>query len=194
MAITRDDAIGAIRGFLPALERLGDRVLIVGTTSSLLRGIELPAGDVDVLARDRDVVDQLAREADRVGARCDAGPQWIDTPFGGQYIADYRVDGVLVEFSTVELSVPEPTRLAECTGDGPWLHADAIHVEGYAVPVVASELRLQSEVLRGRADRWIPIALFLADTGYDERLVNEAMVGVSSDVQVAVRDLLGQPR
>jgi hypothetical protein len=188
--ITRDEAIGAIRSLLPALERCGDDVRLVGTASSLLRGIELPAGDVDILAKDRAVVDQLAHEADDAGGMRAAGPRWIDTPFGGQYIADYDVGGVLVEFSTVELSVPDPSYVAECAGDAPWLHFDTIDVEGYAVLVVASELRLLSDVIRGRADRWLPIAWFLSEHGYDERLLSAAMARVPSELGAEVRQAL----
>jgi hypothetical protein len=190
MTITRDEAIGALRPLLPALELLRDRVRIVGTASSLLRGVEVPAGDVDILAKDRATVDQLAREADHAGATCDAAPRWVDTPFGGQYIADYHVGTVLIEFSTVELSLPDPNYLAECAGDAPWLHFDSIDIEGYAVPVVASELRLLSDVMRGRADRWLPIASFLAKYGYDERLLSAAMARLPSELQAEVRETL----
>ena len=190
MTITRDEAIAALRSLLPSLERSGAHVRIVGTASSLLRGIDLPAGDVDILADDRTVVDRLARAADDSGATRDAGPRWIDTPFGGQYIADYHVGSAPIEFSTVELSVPDPNYLAECAGDAPWLHFDSIDIDGYAIPVVASELRLLSDVVRGRADRWRPIASFLAKYGYDERLLSAVMVRLPSELQAEVRETL----
>ncbi len=190
VTITRDEAIGALRSLLPALERRRDHVRIVGTAASLLRGIDLPAGDVDILADDGLIVDQLAHEADDAGATCDAVPRRIETPFGGQYIADYHFGGVLVQLSTVELSVPDPSLVAECTGDAPWLHFDTIDIDGYAVPVVASELRLLSDVIRGRADRWLPIASFLAKHGYDERLLSAAMARLPSELQADVREAL----
>jgi hypothetical protein len=190
VTITRDEAIGALRPLLPALELLRDRVRIVGTASSLLRGVEVPAGDVDILAKDRATVEQLAREADDAGATCEAGPRWIDTPFGGQYIADYRVGGVLVQISTVELSIPDPSYVAECAGDAAWLHFDTIQIDGYVIPVVASELRLLSDVIRGRPDRWLPTASFLAKVGYDERLLSAAMTGVPSELETEVREVL----
>ena len=176
--------IGAIRSLLPALERRAEFVRLVGTASSLLRGIELPAGDVDILAASHAVVDQLARVADDAGGECIAPPRWLDTPFGGQYIADYEVRGVQVEFSTVELSDAEPDSsfVSECAGDAPWRYFDTIDVEGYAVRLVASELRLLSELNRGRDDRWRPIAAFLSEHGYDERLLGAAMAGVSPEL------------
>ncbi len=188
--ITRDEAIGAVRPLLPALERCHDRVRIVGTASSLLRGVEVPAGDVDILASDRATVDQLARAADDAGAICDAGPRWLDTPFGGQYIADYDVGGVLVQISTVELSVPDPGYIAECAGEAAWRHFDTIVIEGHAIPVVASELRLLSDVMRGRADRWLPTASFLAARGYDEQLLSDAIANLPAELQAEVREAL----
>lgn len=135
-------------------------------------------------------MDQLARAADDAGATCDAGPRWIDTPFGSQYIADYHIGRVLIEFSTVELSVPDPSYVAECAGDAPWLHFDSVDIEGYAIPVVASELRLLSDVMRRRADRWLPIASFLAQHGYDERLMSAVMARLPSALQAEVREAL----
>ena len=46
---------------------------------------------------------------------------------------------------------------------------------------MASELRLLSELTRGRDDRWRPIAGFLSDRGYDERLLGAAMAGASPE-------------
>ena len=130
MTLTRSEVIGAIRSLLPGLERRAEFVRLVGTASSLLRGIELPAGDVDILAASHAVVDQLARVADDAGGECIAAPRWLDTPFGGQYIADYEVHGVQVEFSTVELSgAPDASFVAECAGDAPWRYFDTIDVE-----------------------------------------------------------------
>jgi hypothetical protein len=192
MTLTRDEVIGAIRSLLPTLAQHGDHVRLVGTASSLLRGIDLPAGDVDILARSHAVVDELAHSADDAGGTCIAAPRWLDTPFGGQYIADYEVDGVRVEFSTVELSAPDPTYIAECAGVTPWRHFDAVDIEGHALPMVASELRLLSEVTRGRDDRWRPIASFLSVHGYDEGLLGAALAGVDPDIVAEVDDVLGR--
>lgn len=190
VTITRDEAIEALRPLLPELERCRDHVRIVGTASSLLRGVDVPAGDVDILARDRTTVDQLAREADAAGATCDARPRLIDTPFGGQYIADYHIGDVPVQISTVELSIPDPSYVAECAGDAPWAHFDMIDIDGHAIPVVASELRLVSDVIRGRADRWLATASFLADDGYDDRLLGDALARLPLELQTAVREAL----
>ena len=190
MTITRDEAIAALRPLLPGIEQRPERVRIVGTASSLLRGIDVPAGDVDILAKARDVVDELAHELDGAGATYDAAPRWIDTPFGGQYIADSRVRGVLVQISTVELSQPDPNAVAECAGDAAWRHFDLVDVGGYAVPVVASELRLLSDVIRGRPDRWRPVAARLARDGYDEALLDAALQRLPPELGAETRAAL----
>jgi hypothetical protein len=190
MTITRDEAIAALRPLLPGIEQRQARVRIVGTASSLLRGVDVPAGDVDVLVNARDVVDELAHELDEAGATCDAAPRWIDTPFGGQYIADSRLRGVLVQISTVELSESDPSYIAECAGDAAWQHFDLVDVGGYAIPVVASELRLLSDVIRGRPDRWRPVAASLARDGYDEVLLGAALNDLPPELQAEVRAAL----
>ena len=191
MTITRDEAITALRPLLPGIEQRHERVRIVSTASSLLRGVDVPAGDVDILAKTRDVVDELARELDEADATRDAAPRWIHTPFGGQYIADARVGGVLVQISTVELSEPDPSYLAECAGDAAWRHFDVVEVGGYTIPVVASELRLLSDVMRGRPERWRPVAASLARDGYDEALLDAVMSRLPPALEAEVRAALG---
>ena len=135
-------------------------------------------------------MDRLAGEADDAGAACDASPRWVDTPFGGQYISDYRIGGVPIQISTVELSDPDPGYVAECAGDAPWLHFDTIDIDAYAIPVVASELRLLSDVIRGRTDRWRETASFLATHGYDDRLLSDALARLPAALQAEVRETL----
>ena len=190
MTITRDEAIAALQPLLPGIEQRQQRVRIVGTASSLLRNVDVPAGDVDILAKERAVVDDLAHELDRAGAMCDAAPRWIDTPFGGQYIADARVRGVLVQISTVELSQPDPSSVAECAGDAAWRYFDLVDVGGYAIPVVASELRLLTDVIRGRPDRWRPVAACLARDGYDGALLDAGLQCLPPELGAEVRAAL----
>ena len=42
---------------------------------------------------------------------------------------------------------------------------------------VASELRLASDLMRGRADRWGPIAAHLLTVGFDLELLSQAVFG-----------------
>jgi hypothetical protein len=169
--ITADQVVRAIYPLLDDLVRLSDRVRLVGTASSALRGIDLPVADVDVLARDRDTVDQL------VVASASAPATIIETPFGHQYLAEHRLDGVPVQFSTVESKGTGRRRLAECAGETPWRYFSLIDVAGRHVPVVASELRLASDLMRGRDDRWRPIAAHLLANGFDLELLSRAVLG-----------------
>lgn len=170
--ITADQVVEAISPFLDDMVRLSDRVRVVGTASSALRGIELPVADVDVLCRDRDTVDEL------VGASGSPPASLIQTPFGHQYLADHQVRGVPVQFSTVESDVGDRQRLAECVGEAPWRYFSLVTVAGRRVPVVASELRLASDLMRGRDDRWRPIAAHLLATGFDAKLVSHSVIGL----------------
>ena len=174
MALTRSDVVAALRPLLPTLERLLDEVRVAGTASSLLRGIDLPAADVDILAREATIVDALLAAAETApGSRVVSAVDWVERPAVRQYLAEVEIAGVPVQFSTVEATdaAGDAGRLAECTGFAPWRHFDVLEVEGHRVAVVASELRLLSEVIRARPDRWGPIGAGLAAAGYDAKLV-----------------------
>jgi hypothetical protein len=178
-----------MRPLLPSIARLAEDLRVVGTASSLLRGIDLPVGDVDIAGRHRDVVDALAGEAVRAKGACLSAPAWHAD--WNQYFAEYVVAGVRVGFSTVETPVTEETPVHECVGAGPWEHYDVVVVEGHRVPVVASELRLVSEVIRDRPDRWRPLGMCLADNGYDAELLERALRGRPDEVASVVREALG---
>jgi len=190
--LRRADVVRGIRVLLPTIERLGERVRIVGTASSLLRGIDLPAGDIDVLARERGVVDELAAAATDAGAKCVSSPAWVEIPGFGQYFAAFELFGIRIELSTVESNATEP-EIAECTGDAPWQHFDVVEIEGHRVALVASELRLLTEVTRFRPDRWEPIALHLTRGGYDEELLAAAADQLPPDVRAVMRDAVTNP-
>jgi hypothetical protein len=186
MTLTRDDVLRGIRRLLPTLERLGDRVRLVGTASSLLRGIEVRASDVDILASGRAVVDELATAAGAAGGRCLLSPAWVENPEFGQYFASFDLSGVRIELSTVEPNTAAPA-ISECAGDAPWRHFDVLDLEGHRVGVVASELRLLSEITRLRPDRWKPIGAHLARSGYDADLLAAASRRLPPDLQAIMR-------
>jgi hypothetical protein len=186
--LQRDDVLHAIGAMLPTIGRLRDDVRLVGTASSLLRGIELPVGDVDILARRREVVDELTAQARAVEAQCVASPGWIENPFFGQYFAEFDVAGTRVSFSTVEAHAAHPVAIAECIGDAPWAHFDIVDIGGPWVPLVASELRLLSEVERGRQDRWRPIGSHLAHHGFDHTLLAAAAESLPPELASVMRD------
>jgi hypothetical protein len=186
MTLARDEILDGIRSLLPTLEHLGDRVRIVGTASSVLRGIDVRASDVDILASECAVVDELATAGTAAGGRCISSPAWVENPEFGQYFASCELSGVRIEFSTVEANTTRP-EISECAGDAPWQHFDVLELEGHRVRVVASELRLLSEITRFRPDRWKPIADHLARNGYDEDLLAAACRRLPPDLQATMR-------
>lgn len=123
-----DEVVEAISPFLDDIVRLSARVRLVGTASSALRGIDLPVNDVDILARDREAVDELALASGAPPASV------IETPFGHQYLTEHSIAGVPVQLSTVENDVSGRMRLAECVGETPWRHFSLVDVAGRPVP------------------------------------------------------------
>lgn len=156
----------------------------MGTASSALSGVSLPVCDVDILAKDRDTVDEL------VVALGSPPATLIETPFGHQYLADYEIGGVPVQVSTVESSGSERRRLAECVGEAPWRYFSLVDVAGRPIPVVASELRLASDLMRGREDRWPEIAAHLLAIGFDEELLSQAVLGFPQPMLDELRRVL----
>lgn len=190
--LTRADVLAAIRPILPVLERLGEKIRIVGTASSMLRHIDLPVGDVDILAKERPIVEELAAAAAAAGGVCLEPTGWMENPGFGQYFTEFELSGVRIAFSTVELPPGEPAHIGECVGDAPWKYFDMIEVEGHYVPVVASELRLFSEVVRSRADRWRQIGAQLEREGYNEELLAAALEALPSDYKAVMKGAVGK--
>ncbi len=182
---TAEQIVGAISPLSNNVVRLSNRVRVVGTASSALRGIDLPVADVDILARDRDTVDELVAVSGSPPAAL------IETPFGHQYLAEHELNGVPVLFSTVESNVTGRRRLAECVGETPWKYYSLVEVAGRPVPVVASELRLASDLMRGRDDRWRPIAADLLANGFDLELLSQAGLGFPQPMLDELQRALG---
>jgi hypothetical protein len=68
---------------MPACAQIEYR--LVGTGSALLQGVPLPAGDVDILVRERENVDAFG--AALASFKCRFSPAWL--PEERQYYADY---------------------------------------------------------------------------------------------------------
>ena len=137
---------------------------IVGTSAALLHGVQLPAGDVDVLLKNREGVDAFSAALSPL--KCLSPPSYLEW---GQYFAAFEINGVKVEFSTVEM--PNESDTCECTGPGPWIHCSRVTCNTRRVPVVNLELRLLTELARGRADRYVPIWEFMKMREHDHDLV-----------------------
>jgi hypothetical protein len=138
---------------------------LVGTGAALLHGVDLPAGDIDILVKRRKNVETFATALSFF--RCLSPPTWL--PHAHQYYGNYEVNGVEVGISTVELETESDA--IETYGPGPWVHCALLPCGPYTVPTVALELRLITELARQRADRYEPILSFLGNHGCDADLV-----------------------
>ncbi|TXK35626.1 hypothetical protein FR742_41255 [Nonomuraea sp. C10] len=77
----------------------------------------------------------------------------------------------------------------ECIGRGPWQHYVLVPCGPHRVPVVRLELRLATELLRDRPDRYEPL---IARRGFDPDLLERAMTarGLSPERRRLVSDRL----
>jgi hypothetical protein len=163
----RATLIAVLDRALPACARYEWR--LVGTGAALLRGVVLPAADVDLLVRRREAVDAFA--AALRDFPCLEPASWLAE--AGQYYANFDVNGVEVGISTVEWDTDADG--LECVGPGPWTRYALLPCGPHAVPTVALELRLVSELARGRPDRAEPILAFMRARGCDVDLVRQGM-------------------
>jgi hypothetical protein len=159
---------------------------LVGTSAALAQGVELPTGDIDVLAARRSEVDRLA--AALAGFPCLEPPAWL--PNARQYFARFQVSGIEVEISTVE--APTHTDTFECIGRGPWQHYVDLDIGRHTVPAVVLELRLVSELVRKRPERYVPLIEHMRTRSPDLHLTQRAMSdrGVARELQQRILDQL----
>lgn len=142
---------------------------LVGTGAALAQGVQLPTGDIDILVARRADVDRFA--AALSGFRCLEPPAWL--PHDRQYFTHFEVEEIDAGASTVE--IPTETDTFECIGEGPWKHYVLVRVGNHLVPVVRLELRLVSELVRNRTDRYVPLIEHMRSHGADLPLVRRAM-------------------
>lgn len=180
MPLTRSQAVATLSAVLASAPDAEFR--LVGTASCLLRGIDLPAGDIDILFRRRSDLDGWFT-ALRRRHHAERPPRWL--PDETQYFAELIVDGVKVELSTVERDDDDDT--TECFGRGPWQHFDVLDVDGSRAPAVAVELRLITEIIRGRPDRVNPIVEHVRDSGCDLDLVRRGLLRRDVEADVVTR-------
>ncbi len=147
--------------------------------------------DIDILFRDRIDVDAWF-DALSIEFEVETAPAWI--PDASQYFARLHAPEITIELSTVEVATDRDTM--ECFGTGPWEHFDLIACGTGRVPAVASELRLLTEIARGRGDRYRAIAGHLRIVGCDQALIERGLadIGASpSDVERVLADV-SRPR
>lgn len=142
---------------------------LVGTGAAVVQGVSLDAGDIDILAARRADVDAIA-VALPPGA-CRAAPAWL--PDARQYFARYAVDDMDVEISTVEW--PTSLDTMECIGAGPWRHYVWVACGAHQVPAVRLELRLVTELIRGRPEQAAALVRHLRAHGGDLGLLRRSM-------------------
>jgi hypothetical protein len=152
------------RPILPQIE-----YRLVGTGAALLHGVNLPAADIDILVKERQAVHLFADALKPF--QCTIPPTHLKEQ--RQYYAEFIIDGVEVGVSTVEVETQSDA--IETYGSGPWLHFEYLPCGGYMIPTVRLELRLVTELGRGREDRYCPILEFLRCYGCDADLVCRAM-------------------
>jgi len=152
---------------MPACAQIDYR--LVGTGAALLHGVSLPAGDVDILVKERHSVDAFGSALSLF--RCLQAPALLAGAH--QYYADYEVNGVEVQISTVEVASDADT--IETFGRGPWEHFALLPCGRYAVPTVALELRLITELSRNRPDRYQPLIRFMRVQGCDLDFIRRGM-------------------
>jgi hypothetical protein len=168
---------------MPICARIAYR--LVGTGAALLHGVRLPAGDIDILVKQREDVDALGSALSSF--KCLDPPAWL--PEARQYYANYEVNGIEVGISTVEVETASDA--LETLGRGPWEHFSLIPCGPYAVPTVALELRLITELGRERPDRYVPLIQHLQMHGCDIELVGRGLEVVRLP-QAQVEDVLNQ--
>jgi hypothetical protein len=179
----RDTLVIVLDHAMPACAQVEYRV--VGTGAALLQGVSLPTGDVDILVKERASVDTFGSAL--ASFKCLFSPAWI--PHGRQYYAEYEVNGVGVDISTVEGETDSDG--IECLGRGPWEHYVLVSCGPYAIPAVALELRLVSELSRNRPDRYAPLIQHMQVNGCDIELVRRGMEARSLS-QTLQENVLGQ--
>lgn len=164
--MTKSELVSVLRKVFARLDpHLTSSLCLVGTSSALLQGISLSVSDIDLLAKNRTAVDDFATAME--GFPVLAAPRLLEEC--GQYFASFEVDGIHVEVSTVEF-VSE-SDFKEVTGQGPWIHQFSLDLGEAAVPVVALELRLATELIRNRADRYLPLIQHFRQAGETSLLI-----------------------
>jgi hypothetical protein len=141
---------------------------LVGTGAALAQGVQLPTGDIDILVTRRDEVDTFA--AALSGFPCLEPPASLPRP------------GSTSPTSTSMGSTwaPAPSRCRRTprrlsASGGPWQHYLRVDLGKHTVPAVALELRLVSELIRNRPDRYIPLIEYMRSHGADLQLVQKSM-------------------
>jgi hypothetical protein len=160
---------------------------LVGTGAALLHGVALPAGDIDILVKERQGVEVFSDAF--AGFDCLMAPIYLEDM--RQYYTEYGINGVEVGVSTVEIETD--IDYIETYGPGPWTHYMLLSCGSYMVPTVKLELRLITELYRNRPERYDSLIEYMSVNGYDEGLLKRGINGLSVDLQNKVLSRLNSP-
>ncbi len=166
-------------------EANGVEYRFVGTGAALLHGVVMPAGDIDILVKERrgiDVFNETLKEFE-----CLLAPTFMNDM--RQYYTEHRVNGVEVGVSTVEIETDADW--IETYGSGPWTHYVLFPCGPFLVPTVKLELRLITELYRNRPERYEPIIEFLKTKKLDKSLLKRGTKGLPKELQSKVYAELG---
>ena len=153
---------------------------LLGTGAALLHGVDLPAGDIAILVKDRKAVDAFN---DALACfKCLYPPTFLEDM--RQYYVEFEINGVDVGISTVEIETD--LDWIETYGPGPWVHYVLLPCGSHMVPTVKIELRLITELYRGRQERYDPLIEYMKTRVYDATLLNRGIKGLKKDVQEKV--------
>lgn len=149
---------------------------LLGTGAALLHGVVLPAGDIDILVKERTEVEVLS---DALSCfTCRIPPTYLENT--RQYYVEFMIDGVEVGISTVE--VETDVDWIETYGPGPWIHYVLLPCGPFTVPTVRLELRLITELYRDRPDRYDPLIEHMRTKGFDAALLKRGITGLELDI------------
>ena len=166
-------------------EACGVEYRFLGTGAALLHGVVMPAGDLDILVKERRGVDVFSEALK--GFECLLAPTFLEDM--RQYYAEFRVNGVEVDISTVEIRTDADW--IETYGSGPWTHYVSLPCGPFSVPTVKLELRLITELYRNRPERYEPIIEFLKTKKFDGDLLRRGTEGLPKGVQTKLFNELG---
>jgi hypothetical protein len=150
---------------------------LVGTGAALLHRVKLPAGDIDILVKERQGVKIFNYALSCFD--CLMTPTYLEDM--RQYYAEFRINKVEVGISSVEIETDEDW--IETYGPRPWTHYVLLPCESHIVPTVKLELRLITELHRNRPERYTPIIEHMRINGYDQGLLRRGIKSLPEDLQ-----------
>ncbi len=160
---------------------------LIGTSAALMQGVELPVSDIDILVKERKDIDIIIKQLSSF--QCTYKPSWMND--SRQYFCSYLINNINIEFSTVEIE--NETDTIESFGNGPWLHYTDIQCGKYNIPTVTLELRLITELVRNRPERYNPIIKHLKENKCDIEYLTRAfeVINIDTNKKKEILEYLG---